>query len=107
MTRVAFKISKNPYTKENEVFAFFPDEKDRHNGDMHTSYAHVGQHSLCSKAFFDRCRWASYGEYINLYEELVRIGYTDLKVVNRDWYEEDGVIDSFGERINSLEAKYS
>ena len=84
-TRVAFKISVNPYTREREVFAFFPDERDRHSGDMYTSYAHVGQHGLCQKSYFDRRRWAKYDEYRPLYDELISIGYRDLKVVNADW----------------------
>ena len=49
MTKVAFKVEKNPYTGKNEVFAFFPMEKDRHDGENYTSYSHNGQHSLCAK----------------------------------------------------------
>ena len=111
MTEVAFKVSVNPYTKEKEVFAFFPMEKDRHNGDMFTSYSHVGQHSLCAKSYFDKRRWATYSEYIDLYRELVGIGYADLKVLNRDFadYDEDGcyIADSFGLEINSKESQIS
>lgn len=83
-TKVAFKVSVNPYTKEKEVFAFFPDERDRHCGDMFTSYAHVGQHSLCAKSYFDHRRWATFAEYKPLYDELVSIGYK-LKVLNKDF----------------------
>lgn len=112
MTKVAFKVSVNPYTKEKEVFAFFPMEKDRHNGDNFTSYSHVGQHSLCAKSYFDRRRWATYSEYIDLYKELVNlVGYHDLKVLNKDFndYDEDGcyIADSFGLHVNSIEAQVS
>ena len=82
--KVAFKIEVNPYTKEREVFAFFPDERDKNDVDMFTSYAHVGQHSLCSKSYFDHRRWATFAEYKSLYDELVSIGYK-LKVLNKDF----------------------
>ena len=83
MTKVAFKIEVNPSTKGREVFAFFPD--DHHYGDFYTSYSHVGQHSLCEKPYFDRRKWANFHEYEALYRELVRIGYDDLEVLNKDW----------------------
>ena len=83
-TTVVFKIERNPYTKEKEVFAFFPDERDRHDGDLYTSYSHVGQHSLCHKSYFNHRKYANFAEYKPLYDELVRIGY-DLKVLNKDF----------------------
>ena len=86
MTKVAFKISVDPQTKKRTVFAFFPMEKDRHDGEYYTSYSHAGKHALCAKSFFNRRRWATYAEYIDLYKELVdKVGYRDLKVVNEDF----------------------
>ena len=111
MTKVAFKIEKNPHTKQDGVFAFFPMEKDCHGDGMYTSYSHVGQHSLCAKSYFDHRRWAYYSDYIDLYRELVSIGYDDLKVLNEDFnlYDKDGFYlgDQFGEHVNSVEAKVS
>ena len=90
-TKVAFKIERNPHTKKSEVFAFFPNKDDEHEKGMFTSYSHTGQHSLCAKSYFDCRRWASYAEYIDLYKELVSIGYDNLEVLNHDfaYYDED------------------
>jgi hypothetical protein len=109
VTKVAFKVSIDQQTKERTVFAFFPMEKDRHEGEYHTAYSHAGKHSLCAKSFFDRRQWAHFAEYLNLYLELVRIGYTDLKVLNKDWNAMKGfaVANEFGYGVNSIEAKIS
>ena len=105
MTKVAFKIEVNPSTKERGVFAFFPMEKDRHDGEMFTSYSRAGHHSTCSKSHFDHCEWAAYLEYVHLYDELVRIGYNDLKVLNKDFAKCDN--DDFGYHVNGVEAMAS
>jgi hypothetical protein len=109
MTKVAFKIEVNPHTEERGVFAFFPMEKDRHNGEEYTSYSHNGQHTLCAKSYFDRRRWANFHEYVDLYQEMVRIGYKNLKVLNKDWdkMKSFAVEDDFGHRVNGIEAKFS
>ena len=110
-TNVAFKIERNPYTKKNEVFAFFPNKEDEHPNGMFTVYSHVGQHSFCAKSYFNRKRWATYAEYIDLYRELLDIGYRNLLVLNPDFidYDKDGcyIADSFGLGVNSVEAKVS
>ena len=110
MTSVAFKLEKNPYTKQTEVFAFFPDEKDRHDGENYTSYSHNGQHSLCAKSYFDKRKWAGFSQYIHLYDELVNVvGYRDLKVLNPDWETMKAFVvrDYFGEKVNSIEGRVS
>ena len=109
MTKVAFKIEVNPCTKEIGVFAFFPMEKDRHDGEIFTSYSHDGQHSLCAKSYYDRRRWAKFSQYIDLYNELVRIGYKDLEVLNKDWktMKAFAVEDDFGYYVNGIEARAS
>ena len=108
-TNVAFKIEVNPHTKEREVFAFFPDEKDEHEKGMFTSYSHVGQHSLCAKSYFNKRQWANFHEYLELYLELVRIGYKNLNVLNKDWemMKSFAIQDDFGHRVNSVEARIS
>lgn len=110
MTRVQFKLERNPRTKGVSVFAFFPDERDRHDGENYTSYSHVGQHSLCAKSYADKCKWAGFSQYIGLYDELVyQVGYRDLKVMNPDWetMKAFAVRDDFGERVNAIEARAS
>ena len=109
MTKVAFKIEKNPYTKNNEVFAFFPMEKDNNNGENYTSYSHNGQHSRCAKSYFDHRKWANFHQYVDLYQELVRIGYNDLEVLNKDWkiMKSFAVEDHFGYSVNEIEAQIS
>jgi hypothetical protein len=108
-TKVAFKIEVNPYTKEREVFAFFPELST--GPTTRTAYSHVGQHSDCEQSYFARRKWATYPEYIDLYHELLDIGYGDLEVLNADFgdYDEDGcyIADAFGLEVNSIEAKIS
>lgn len=110
-TKVAFKIERNPHTKQFDVFAFFPNAEDEHGKEMFTSYSHVGQHGICAKSYFNSRRWATYSEYIDLYHELLNIGYKNLEVLNPDWkdYDEDGfyIGDTFGMNVNSVEAKVS
>ena len=105
MTKVAFKIEVNPSTKERSVFAFFPTEKEGRDGEMFTSYSRAGQHSPCAKSYFDHCKWATYLEYAPLYDELVRIGYNDLKVLNKDFAKCNN--DDFGYHVNGVEARAS
>lgn len=70
------------------VFAYFPEEQ-YHNVDhpdydnIMTCYDHIGQHSACSKGYAKDCEKATKEQYINLYDELILIGY-DLEVLNKD-----------------------
>lgn len=85
MTEVAFKIEINPYTKEREVFAFFPKQLENESLKTYTSYSHCGQHSVCALDYYNRCKWANVYEYKSLYNELKSIGYENLVVLNKDF----------------------
>lgn len=92
-TLVQFRIDK-----EGGVFAFFPnlpewpeDRLRKLNAtesmknelrQLFASYAHVGQHSVCCTNYFNECEPATEEQYIPLLNELVDIGYTDLKPIN-------------------------
>ena len=66
-----------------EVFAYFP--KMVHNGKFMTCYSHIGQHSACSPEYAKECKEATQDQYRDLLTELTVIGYTDLKILNKDW----------------------
>ena len=68
------------------VFAFFPEMV--HNGPFMTSYAHIGQHSACSPEYAKECKEATQDQYRELLTELTLIGYTNLKILNKDWQTE-------------------
>lgn len=72
--------------KNDEVFAYFPQlnyNKHLYGNTLKTSYAHIGQHSACSKEYANEAVMASKEEYQPLLEELVSIGYDNLKVLNK------------------------
>ena len=88
MMKVTFKIEKPTTRGERTPFAYFPDEVWDLDGNR-VCYAHVGQHGPCAPEYARRCRIAKYDEYKPLYDELVRIGYDDLVVTNRDFRTEN------------------
>lgn len=66
-----------------DVIALFPDNLDRLPGCV-TAYQHVGQHSIAAYDNVIRATKPSTSvEYAELYDELVRIGYDDLKIAKR------------------------
>lgn len=73
--------NEEPYT---EVIAVFVNEIEAVvNGEKHfSSYAHLGQHSICSQSFIaENCRKANETEYKDLFNELENsVGY-NLKIV--------------------------
>lgn len=75
--RVIFR--KFPH--DGAVIALFPDQYDERTGYI-GSYMQLGQHSDCMPDFGDT-KAADYADYAPLYTELVRQGYTNLKVVKR------------------------
>lgn len=80
MTPVIFRAEKyGPF--KNELTAVFP--KLDANPGMMVCYAHIGQHSECCFNWYRKTRPATPEEYNTLLKELVRIGYTDLKVYKR------------------------
>jgi hypothetical protein len=48
-----------------------------------TCYAHIGQHSSCGYAWYRTTKPAKAESLSDLFEELKRIGYDDLKIVKR------------------------
>lgn len=79
MTKVKFVIF------QGELVAIFPDEQFNHlNTKTCVSYQTIGQHSECSKSLL-RCKAAIKEQYSDLLKELVRIGYDDLKIINKAW----------------------
>ena len=87
--KVIFRKSENPYTKEKEITAFFP-ELTANYGNI-VCYQHIGQHGEADLSFYHSTKKAMPDEYENLLKELKsiyhdyklivmqRINYTDLK----------------------------
>jgi len=67
--------------KDGEVIALFPDQYSPRTG-MIGSYMHNGQHSDTMPHFGDT-KPAEPNDYMDLYLELIRQGYSNLKVVQR------------------------
>lgn len=86
MTKIKFyretkkDISKY-YTNNFNCFAVFPEIEGSH-GNM-LCYAHIGQHSSCSREYIRGKRLATKEEYQRLLNELVSLGYDDLQVLNK------------------------
>jgi hypothetical protein len=80
MTPVIFRVNKSgPY--KGDVTAVFPTLYAA--GGLMSCYAHVGQHSGCSLAWYRTTRLATAEECVDLLTELVQIGYDDLKIYKR------------------------
>jgi hypothetical protein len=65
------------------VFAYFPQlnyAKNFYGNKMKCSYCHIGQHSSCSVEYAQECRKATFEEYKDLYDELIYMGYRNLKI---------------------------
>ena len=75
--RVIFR--KFPH--DGAIIALFPDQYNPRNGNIN-SYMELGQHCETAPDFGDT-KAAEYHEYHDLYMELVRQGYTNLKIVKR------------------------
>jgi hypothetical protein len=84
-TKVIFRMLKNPYNKNDEVIAIFPELP----GDMNPyitcqSYQHVGQHgAACVNLTGRYTAPAKEEQYKDLLAELVSIGYDDLKISHK------------------------
>jgi hypothetical protein len=76
MTKVFFRIEK-----DGEVLAVFADSWANPRWGC---YAHIGQHSECNPYYVKMLtRPAKPDEYASLLNELVAIGYDDLKILQR------------------------
>lgn len=76
--KVIFRKAKNPYTKEYEVVAFFPEIEANYGRIL--SYMHIGQHSEADLEFYQEAKKAVEAEYKPLLEELKAI-YDDCELV--------------------------
>ena len=76
--KVIFRKVYNPYTKENEVVAFFPTQKANYGNIV--SYMHIGQHSESDLLFYKTTKKANEEEYKSLLNELNGI-YNDYVLV--------------------------
>ena len=82
MTEVIFRI----YQSENEVIALFQNEIASSDGDVDdgdvVSYMHNGQHSPADyDLVMQNTKPATKEQYTQLYNELIEIGYDDLKII--------------------------
>lgn len=75
--RVIFR--KFPHN--GEVIALLPDQYNERTGDI-GSYMHNGQHAETVPDFGDT-KAAEWEDYADLYNELVRQGYHNLRIVKR------------------------
>lgn len=78
--KVIFRKSKNPYTNEYEVVAFFPEFEANYGRIL--SYMHIGQHSEADLGFYHETKKATETEYKPLLEELKAI-YDDCELIVR------------------------
>ncbi len=77
MTPVIFKKC------EGEVTAVFPTLPGSDDIYTMTCYAHVGQHGIASEAWVRSAKPAKEIEYVDLLQELIRVGYDDLVICKR------------------------
>lgn len=75
--KVIFRKTKNPYTGEFEVVAFFPEIKANYGKIL--SYMHIGQHSEASIEFYRETSKVSPEEFKPLLDELRAI-YDDVEL---------------------------
>lgn len=75
MTKVKF------YIIDGEILAVFPEEIADGQFNM-LCYAHIGQHSSCSKEYLRGKKLASPEQYNDLHAELIRQGYDDLQIID-------------------------
>ena len=81
-TKVIFRKAQNPFTKNWDIVAFFP---ETYNDGYMTCYEHVGQHSEAHITFYWNTKKAMPEEYARLYNELTEFGY-NLQVMQRMQY---------------------
>lgn len=76
MTKVKFYKQK-----DGDILAVFPEEIFDNKGNI-TCYAHIGQHSACSKEYLKGLKLATPSEYNDLLDELIGQGYDDLRIID-------------------------
>ena len=81
-TKVIFRKVKNPYTKDWDIIAFFPDLEA--NFGRVVCYEHMGQHGEADILFYKYdTKKATPEEYADLYRELTDLVGYDLKVMQK------------------------
>lgn len=95
ITDVLFLVEKDG--EDEDVFAYFPNEKSDEAGKFRTAYSHVGQHSGCDPKYAEECREAMPIHYKPLQQELTQLGY-NLNVLNAPT--------TVSERFDSIRSKY-
>lgn len=68
IVQVVFRMSKNPYTKEDECVAFFINLPAKYG--YISMYSHIGQHDEASLEYYQSTKKASPEQYKELYKEL-------------------------------------
>ncbi len=82
MERVLFRIGRGKADAAYGVTAVFP-EHEENNGNV-GCYAHVGQHSACSRSWYYTTRPATEAEYADLKHEIESAPYHyELRVMKR------------------------
>ena len=76
--KVIFRKAQNPYTKEYEIVAFFPEIEANYGKIL--SYMHIGQHGEADLGFYQETIKATEMEYKPLLEELKSI-YDDCELM--------------------------
>lgn len=83
MTKVLFRKVKYGYFK-GDIDAVFPELPGTNDPSTCVCYSHIGQHSSCMADYYIyETVPATPDEYKSLWDELVSIGYDDLRVVKR------------------------
>lgn len=73
--------------KEGNIIAIFPTMLGTLDQYTCNSYQHIGQHGACEPTYLIQItKLAKPEEYGELFQELVNIGYDDLKVYKRYQY---------------------
>ena len=78
--KVIFRKTKNPYTHEYEVIAFFPEIEANYGNIL--SYMHIGQHSEASLDFYHSTKKVTPEEFKSLLAEIKGV-YDDCELVVR------------------------
>lgn len=77
------KVIFRKFRDNGEIIALFPDMPGTMDPWTCSCYMHLGQHGTAGPGIIKDTVPASPGEYGELFDELVYIGYDDLKVMKR------------------------
>jgi len=83
-TKVKFLVST--HSGQEDVFAFFPEERCSQEIGIYTSYFHIGQHSACHIDYANESIPATPEQYADLEKELKGLGY-NLEIITPDLFQ--------------------